>query len=79
MLATKPGLRYALFRVCLHALYHLPRIVHLRNCRQSEWELPHWSRPGSWEHAIEPILQVMLAERPEDVDLSPTPGYAPAT
>lgn len=74
-LADHPNVRMSLFRLCLHALYHLPRIVHFRARQQPGWALPHWSQPGSWEHAIEPILHVMLAERPEQADDQPTPGF----
>jgi hypothetical protein len=75
LLPINPGLRFPLFRVCLHALYHLARIAHLRRHQQSDWGLPHWSKPGSWEHAIDPIMHVMLADQPQDVDLPATSGF----
>ena len=77
LLPTTPELRMSLYRVCLHALYHLPRVVHFRKRRQPDWAMPHWSKPGSWEHGVEPMLHAMLAERPDDVDVPPTPGFEP--
>ena len=50
------SLRVTLARMSLHTLFHLAKIVDRRERMQPDFELPHWSKPGSWEHAIEPLL-----------------------
>lgn len=50
-------LRVVLARMALHTLYHLARVADRRARLDPEFELPHWSEQGSWEYAIEPLLQ----------------------
>ena len=47
---------HLLARMALHTLYHLPKVLDRRERMEPSFELPHWSKAGSWEHAIEPIL-----------------------
>jgi len=65
LLSEKPGdhdLRWRVCRVSQHALYHAVRIVHLRTRQQPDWTMPHWSEPGSWEHAVDLITDLILGE-----------------
>jgi hypothetical protein len=65
LLSERPGdhdLRWRLCRVSQHALYHAVRIVHFRTRQQPDWTMPHWDRSGSWEHAVDLITELMLAE-----------------
>ena len=53
-------LRVILARMALHTLYHLARVADRRARMEQGFQLPHWSKRGSWEYAIEPMLQSVL-------------------
>jgi uncharacterized damage-inducible protein DinB len=53
----KSELRVVLARMAMHTLYHLPKIVDLRIRMEPDFGLPHHSEPGSWEQAIDPLLE----------------------
>jgi uncharacterized damage-inducible protein DinB len=55
----RPELRAILTRMALHTLYHLVKAVDRRERMEPQFKLPHWSQPGSWEHAIEPVLEAI--------------------
>lgn len=50
-------LRAVLARMAQHTLYHLARVADRRARMEPAFKLPHWSEPGSWEYAIEPLLE----------------------
>ncbi len=64
----KRELRYIIARMSLHTLYHMARVVDRRVRMEPDFKLPHWSKPGSWEYAIEPLLDSV-----EDKDVTQKP------
>jgi len=64
-------MRVALARMALHTLYHLARIVDRRVRMEPQFRLPNWSQRGSWEFAIEPLLQALRGNKTEP---SASPG-----
>jgi len=58
-------MRVVLARMALHTLYHLARIADRRARMEPQFRLPHWSQPGSWEFAIEPLLQALRGNKAE--------------
>ncbi len=51
---------FGLGRMCQHNLYHLPQIVHLRRLQESNWQPPVPGQPGSWEHAVDFITDLLI-------------------
>jgi uncharacterized damage-inducible protein DinB len=55
--ASNADLRGILMHVTLHALYHLPHLIRIRQSFQSEWVPPRWDAPGSFERAVGPMVR----------------------
>ncbi len=70
--ADDADILFGLGRVCQHALYHLPRIIHFRIMQEPDWIRPEPGRPGTWEHAVDYLSDLLI--HAQTVPDTPTGG-----